>query len=1116
MIGYDEQPAPVGRTTAETQYIRGGNDTGAIMIEERGQRVNYHLRNIALVTTAIAAYLALSCSVVFSDHPKTLDFSPEEINYLQSHGPIVFVSQSNYPPFEFLQKDGSMDGVCIELARWMSTEMGFKTRFLSMSFQQAQQAVLSGQADVITSLFHSDKRAESFDFSEPLFDVPASIFVKGERPDIARLEDLMGKRIAIQRGDYARDFLESKGIFYDLIPTEDFAQATNAVLAGRADALIGDEQIVLYHLFSNRLTTQAKKVGTPLYIGKNCIATKKGNAVLHSILAKSLRHAREQGVIDGISRKWLGTGLTGEQSRLARWMPLIFMGSAVLMVIALAIVAWNIRLRHLVETRTRELSANEQRFRSYVENVNDIVFSLTTAGVFAYVSPNWTETFGYELDETIGQPFAPFVHPDDIPQCYAFLQKVLETGEKQSGVEYRVRHKNGTWLWYTANGSLIREADGSTVSFIGIGRDISERKQAEELLRSSEERFSTAFRATPDAVNLTTLIDGTYLEVNEGFTDMTGYLPEEVIGRSSIDLGIWVDPEDRARLVRELKDHGIVKSLEAQFRRRDGSIFVGQMSARSIEMNGEPCLLSVTRDITQHKEAERALSENEDMLKSLMELMPVGIGWAGNNGRIEYLNRSFVERFGYTVSDIPTIEQWSLNAYPDPEYRESLANRWKTQLDNALEHGIPPVPLDAMVTCKDGTVRHAILNTQIANNRIIAIFTDITERENIQKELLKIQKLESLGVLAGGIAHDFNNILTGILGNISFARMFLDESHRASKILQEAEKASQRATDLAHQLLTFAKGSQPVKKAVFARHVMEASASLVLRGSNVINVIQASDDLHAIEVDEGQISQAFNNIFINAAHAMPGGGTITITAENFTLDGANLMLLPAGEYVKITVTDTGCGISNEDQKRIFDPYFTTKTGGSGLGLASVHSIISKHGGHISVRSMVGKGTTFDILLPASPQQAPEPEEDMTIVAAGEQRSGSLLVMDDEEMIRDMTAEILGEYGYHVQTCGNGEDAIALYKAAKEAGVPFSAVIMDLTIPGGMGGKETARHILDIDPHALLVVSSGYSNDPVVAEYAQFGFSAMIAKPYKATEIVQVLSGLLSAPSRIPD
>lgn len=792
----------------------------------------------------------------------------------------------------------------------------------------------------------------------------------------------------------------------------------------------------------------------------------------------------------------------------------IALGGGAILVIVAAVGAWNFRLRQLVEAQNLELGKNEQRFRSFVENVNDIVFTLTTSGVFGYVSPNWTETFGYDIGETIGHPFVPFVHPDDVPNCYAFLKQVIETGKKQSGVEYRVRHKNGSWVWYTASGALIRAANGSAESFIGIGRDISKRKQDDQLLRMSEEKYATAFRASPDAINLARLSDGIYLEVNEGFTDMSGYLPEEVIGMSAHELGIWVDLQDKERLVRELGEQGIVKSLEAQFRRKDGSIIIGQLSARIIEINSVPCLLSITRDITQHKLAERALSDNEKTLKSLTELMPVSIGWADYEGTVEYLNQNFVERFGYTLADVPTIELWFQKAYPEPDYRETVSFQWKNRFAEAIELSGPPPPMDVIITCKDGTHCHTILNTQLAQNRIIVIFTDITERENLQNELLKVQKLESLGILAGGIAHDFNNILTGILGNLSFARMFLDESHRSSKILLEAEKATQRATDLAHQLLTFAKGSQPIKRAMSAQHIIEASASLVLRGSNVMSITDIPANLHDIEVDEGQISQVFNNIIINAAQAMPGGGTITFAAENLTLDSANHMSLTAGEYVKFSITDTGCGISSEDQKKIFDPYFTTKAGGNGLGLASGHSIISKHGGHISVRSIVGKGTTFFILLPAALNaKTPELEKDTTALVSGENHGSSLLVMDDEEMIRELAVEMLGELGYHVQTCVNGEEAIALYRTAYQAGAPFAAVIMDLTIPGGMGGKDAAQHILSIDPNACLVVSSGYSNDPVMAEYAKFGFSAMMAKPYTASKIAGILRELLSMAPR---
>jgi signal transduction histidine kinase/CheY-like chemotaxis protein len=392
----------------------------------------------------------------------------------------------------------------------------------------------------------------------------------------------------------------------------------------------------------------------------------------------------------------------------------------------------------------------------------------------------------------------------------------------------------------------------------------------------------------------------------------------------------------------------------------------------------------------------------------------------------------------------------------------------------------------------------------------ITTYTDITERKEREKELQKIEKLESLGILAGGIAHDFNNILTGIMGNISFAQMFLDAAHKSYKPLAEAGKASVRAAELAHQLLTFSRGGKPVKKVVSLRHLVSESISLVLRGSNVKGSVDIPDSIHAIEADGGQMSQVFHNIIINATQAMPGGGTLTVTARNETLRADNPLSLPPGTYVRITFADQGCGISEDDLNRIFDPYFTTKSAGSGLGLASAHSIVSKHGGHIEASSESGKGATFTIYLPSIGEAYLKDKTDPVARTTGDHRNGSILVMDDEKMIRDMTTKMLEALGYHVMTCKNGTEAIAKYKAARESGAPFSATILDLTIPGGMGGKEAAQQILAIDPKACLIVSSGYSQDPIMSDYGSYGFAGAVAKPYNIMEFGQLLSSVLSA------
>jgi PAS domain S-box-containing protein len=520
----------------------------------------------------------------------------------------------------------------------------------------------------------------------------------------------------------------------------------------------------------------------------------------------------------------------------------------------------------------------------------------------------------------------------------------------------------------------------------------------------------------------------------------------------------------------------------------------------------------IGRYICRLGESNRLIAASEEDLRSLLELMPVGVAWADENGTLKYINQNFVERFGYALAELPTAEEWYLKAHPDPDYRREVISQWNADIAGYRSDDTPVPPREVKVTCRNGSVRHVIINTQMSQNRILAIFTDITERENLQEELIQKQKLESIGVLAGGIAHDFNNILTAILGNISYAGMFIEHGHKAEMPLIQAEKAAKRAAELAHQLLTFARGGQPITRSVPPRQLIDESLSLVLRGSNVQSSVEISEEVHNIEADAGQISQAFNNLIINAVQAMPGGGTISIRAANKSIEeSSNPFALPIGEYVNFVFTDEGCGIPAENLKNIFDPYFTTKSGGSGLGLASVQSIVRKHGGHISVRSAIGRGTTFEILIPACRKSASSdisPPEVATAETAGAGTGISMLVMDDEEMIRDLATAMLEELGYRVTTCTNGEEAVAVYKAAFEAGACFSAVIMDLTIPGGMGGREAARGILNIDPRARLIVSSGYSNDPIIADFRRYGFAAAALKPYSVADIADVLKNLL--------
>jgi len=521
--------------------------------------------------------------------------------------------------------------------------------------------------------------------------------------------------------------------------------------------------------------------------------------------------------------------------------------------------------------------------------------------------------------------------------------------------------------------------------------------------------------------------------------------------------------------------------------------------------------LMLKREIGASQETMNHLRKSRQELLDILDAMPVGVVLT-NGHTIEYININFSERFGYGLDEIPTDAQWRLLAYPDPEYRQEVFSLWQNEIKRLAQPGAPVRPIEVKVACKNGLFRHVIANTQLIDNRIMIIFTDITERERLQNQLVKMQKLESIGVLAGGIAHDFNNILTGIMGNLSFARALLEPTHAARPTLDMAEDTTRRAAELTRQLLTFAQGGGPVKNVMTVRPLIDEAAAVALRKTDIQAEIRVEEAVRLIEADAGQMAQVLNNVIVNAVQATPRDGTIRISADNARLDADNTLALHAGDYVRITVADEGDGIPEAIAERIFDPFFTTKATASGLGLAAAYSIISRHGGHIGVESAVGKGTVCTILLPEAAktltETAPAPPADDQRARGPQKRS--ILVMDDEMIIRNLAAAMLKHLGCEARVCADGDEAIRLYAEAMAQGAPYSAVLMDLTVPGSMGGLEAANHILTMDAGARLIVSSGYSHDPVMEEYQAHGFAAVLAKPYTMTNLQESLNEVFAA------
>ncbi len=439
----------------------------------------------------------------------------------------------------------------------------------------------------------------------------------------------------------------------------------------------------------------------------------------------------------------------------------------------------------------------------------------------------------------------------------------------------------------------------------------------------------------------------------------------------------------------------------------------------------------------------------------------------------------------------------------------ALKNAIKTEGKYALKLAQANNKLKKLNTRLENIVEERTADLLKAN---ASLKKEIREKEKMEEELLKAQKLESLGLLAGGIAHDFNNILSAIIGNISLAQTYIQNNDKIKKYLADTERSCFRAKDLTNQLLTFSKGGTPVKELISMPEFIKESVIFILRGSNIGYELKIDPDLFHAEIDKGQINQVINNIIINAIQAMPNGGKITIKAENFIIEQNDNTLMPLepGDYIKISIKDQGHGIPKENIKNIFDPYFTTKQSGNGLGLASVYSIIKRHGGHIYVRSVETKGTIFEIYLPASKKtiDMKDNKNDVSVKKEEPKGHGRILIMDDDAMIREVVSDMLIHMGYEVECSEEGSEACIKYREAMEKNKKFDAVIMDLTIPGGMGGQEAVKEILKIDPLAKIIVSSGYSNDPVMADYESYGFAGVIVKPFQMNDLKSIMNKIL--------
>ena len=686
----------------------------------------------------------------------------------------------------------------------------------------------------------------------------------------------------------------------------------------------------------------------------------------------------------------------------------------------------------------------------------------------------------------------------DIPELRTLLLEILPRDSVFN--DFQVVHvfptlgRRTMWL----NARRMQSANDAAEMIVLSIEDVTEQLEAREAVRRSEVRFRRLFETTQDGILILDQATGKISDVNPFITDLLGYTRDELMGKELGEIGLLHDEASSHEALAQLRKTGRIRYDNLPLQGKDGQLHAVEFVSNIYEEEGSSVIQCNIRDVTARTRAMEALHASEARFHAIADNVPVMIWVRDPDNRVTYFNRGW-QTFVGGADDQEKNDHWQDAIHPDDrarcldDYARAFTDHKRFELKYRLrQHGGDyRLILDVGIPLMLGGRFTGYIGSCL----------DMTEREQMDAELSKSSKLESIGILAGGIAHDFNNLLTAIIGNIGLARLSVDPDGELFGNMMAAETAGLRARDLAQQLLIFARGGAPIQNVLSLGGLLAEWIAFALRGSNIKITSSIAPDLWPVEADAGQLSQVINNLIINAQQAMPQGGVMAVTAENVTLAVDNGLPL-VGDYVCTAITDQGGGIAKDHLAKIFDPFFTTKSKGTGLGLATSYAIVQKHRGHLTVRSELGQGTTFRLYLPASSKEIRPVPDQGSVPASG---TGKILFMDDEPVIRRFASKALASFGYEVECVEDGDQAVAHYQLAIEQGAPYFGVILDLTVPGGMGGKETMQALLLIDPKVQAIVSSGYSNDPIMADFAAYGFCGRIAKPYQLEELRDTVS-----------
>lgn len=756
-----------------------------------------------------------------------------------------------------------------------------------------------------------------------------------------------------------------------------------------------------------------------------------------------------------------------------------------------------------------------QSQRAVFDHVPLVVYRCIQQGIdrkFEFVTPYVYSLLNLTPEQLIQDSKAFFcrIHPEDRNM---FLRGWENHTHLPATIrlEYRMLGEGDRVIWVQENSVMSQGNIENERVCHGALIEIPNHQQIKEELQRWDRELQSLTDNLPDIIGRFDR-KNRVMYLNRWWDSVEPFPPEKYLGKQLVELGVSQEVagifEEKIQLVCE---KGILDSLEISHPTKQG------LKNFEIRFCPEPTIggqvltvLLICRDVTDIRMAELAFRDSDEKFRQLAEAVDsVFWIWDVDLQQIVYVSPAYKRLWGGDPQKLMNNPfDWLTVVFQEDQAK--VENLFLKRID------VKCLDIEYRIVTRHDELRWVHNRTFPVKDslgrihRVIGIAQDVTERKKWEEERLKGAKLESLGLLAGGLAHDFNNLLTAILGQLSLAKFSLDSSSPLFNRISEAEHASLRAQDISRQLLTFSKGGAPVKKTVLLQEIIKENVRLVLSGSNVRPIFNIADDLWPVTIDAGQICQVIHNLVINARQAMEEGGECIIQAHNVKRDlversDFGQMTLHDHEWIEIRFMDKGVGISKENLGKIFDPYFTTKSTGSGLGLATSYSIVRNHGGVLTVDSTIGEGSTFTLFLPAIPIQEMAYEVPERRVKMGQ---GKILIMDDEIQIRKVLGEMVETCGYSYKTAKDGDEALRDFCEAWEVGSPFSAVILDLTVPGGLGGKEVLSRLLTIDPQVKAIVVSGYSNDPVLANYQEYGFKGRVAKPFNLVDLSVVLHSVL--------